>query len=122
MVKRRYKNVNHNGDSVGYHRVVAERVLGHTLPPRAVVHHVNDDSKDNRPDNLVICPNQSYHRIIHRRQRALEQSGNANYRLCQTCKKWDDPSSGMSLFRDVAYHKKCRADKTKENRRLGLWK
>lgn len=37
------------------HVVVAERALGHPLPPMAVVHHVNENPADNRNGNLCIC-------------------------------------------------------------------
>ena len=51
------------------HVLVAERALGKPLPKGAVVHHVNGIKSDNRPQNLVICPNEDYHRLLHKRQR-----------------------------------------------------
>lgn len=33
--------------------------------------HVNGDPQDNRPANLVICQDQSYHQLIHQWARAL---------------------------------------------------
>lgn len=51
------------------HIVVAERALGKPLPNGAVVHHVNLDTHDNRPCNLVICPDEAYHRLLHKRMR-----------------------------------------------------
>ena len=114
-----YKNVCRDGDSVGEHRVIAERILGKALPRGAVVHHVDGDKKNNVPENLVIFPNQSYHRIIHRRQRALEEGGNANYRLCRRCNKWDDPENDMHCFVDGAYHRKCEALNARNERLAG---
>lgn len=48
------------------HVAVAEKALGHPLPDGAVVHHVNENTTDNRNGNLVICENNSYHRFLHR--------------------------------------------------------
>jgi hypothetical protein len=59
-------------DAKGYvyeHILVCEKVLGKFLPPKAVVHHVDGNTKNNEPDNLVVCQNQSYHLLLHRRER-----------------------------------------------------
>jgi len=54
------------------HVVVAEKMLGRDLDGRhEVVHHLNGDKLDNRPENLLVCT-KSQHRILHR---ALEMIG-----------------------------------------------
>jgi hypothetical protein len=67
------------------HVLVAERALGKYLPPRAVVHHVNEQRPDNRPTNLVVCENQAYHLLLHARARVLEDH-HLGGKVCLTCK------------------------------------
>lgn len=101
------------------HRMIAERVLGYELPEKAVIHHVDGNRSNNENTNLVICENQKYHRMIHRRQEALVACGNANWLRCGVCKSYDDPNNLLvyphgSSFR--AYHRKCQSVLNKENR------
>lgn len=50
------------------HIVVAERALGRELRAGEVVHHINCDRTDNRPENLLICQI-GYHIQLHARMR-----------------------------------------------------
>lgn len=80
------------GDSGGYiyeHRAVAERALGKYLPATAVVHHVDDDGRNNDPSNLVICHDETYHKLLHRRQRAYDACGNPSAYRCHQCGGYD---------------------------------
>jgi len=126
--------VNHNGYlavSVNYkkklqHVLVAEEMLGHELPPGSVVHHIDGDRLNNDPKNLVICPSQAHHKLLHVQADALRLSGNSSFRKCAICKSYDDPSN-LSVYSHKRsgtryWHKKChslemakRAIKLKEN-------
>lgn len=48
------------------HRVVAEQILGRPLKPGEVVHHINRDKRDNRPENIMIFPSQADHARWHK--------------------------------------------------------
>jgi hypothetical protein len=58
------------------HILVAEKALGRTLnnygagnPNTEVVHHINGQKQDNKPENLLICTH-SYHTELHHRLEA----------------------------------------------------
>lgn len=57
------------------HHTVAELALGRQLLSTEVVHHVDEDKANNRPSNLVVCPDESYHRLLHARQKILDSGG-----------------------------------------------
>lgn len=57
-----------NGALVAEHRLIAEKALGKPLPKAAVVHHIDGNKQNNVNTNLVICSNQSYHTLLHKRE------------------------------------------------------
>lgn len=70
------------------HVLVAEAQLGRQLiKNKEVVHHINGDKSDNRPENLLVCT-KSQHRALHRQ---LETIG---YELIRR---------GLVVFRDGEY-------------------
>jgi hypothetical protein len=91
------------------HIVVAQRALGKPLPKGAEVHHVDEDKSNNAPCNLVVCPSNAYHQLLHVRTDALRACGNANFRRCCFCKVYDDPSNLSFIRGGRCYHKRCNA-------------
>ena len=107
-----YKITIRDGVRVREHVEVAERAIGRKLPLGAIVHHHDENTSNNVPSNLVICPDIAYHKLLHRRMRALAASGDANNRICSFCKRWDSPlnlregTGGGN--RRWTYHVECR--------------
>lgn len=111
------------GTSDGNHRnkrgsikrsiLVAEKALGKHLPIGAVIHHVNGIKNDDRPENLVICENQSYHHLLHERMKAKQATGDPHKRRCKLCKAWDIPDS-LKRTGDSWVHPKCNKEYHRE--------
>lgn len=92
------------------HRLVAETALGRPIDTKHPIHHVNGDKTDNRPCNLVVCEDTAYHELLHRRQRALDACGHADWVRCELCGEFDDPQKAdMWLSRKCpsARHRVC---------------
>lgn len=114
---RGYRIVYFNGRKVLEHIAVAESILGKKLPKGAEVHHVNRNRLDNRPENLVICPDIKYHKLLHVRMDALEACGNANYRKCPFCKGYDDTTNMVhNTAARYFYHRECRREYKRSRR------
>lgn len=65
-----------SANTIGYvleHRIVMEETLGRLLDRSEVVHHINGDPTDNRPENLDVTT-QSEHASSHgaKRERGLD--------------------------------------------------
>jgi hypothetical protein len=103
------------------HIAIAEAALGKPLPDGAEVHHVNEITTDNRPENLVICENRAYHRCLHARTRVLMAGGNPDIEgLCTNCQQVK-PLGSFSLHSNYSNGhrpicKQCRA-KIETNRK-----
>jgi hypothetical protein len=115
-----YIQTKKNGILKYEHVWVAEDILGKPLPPSACVHHANGKRSDNRPGNLVICPDLAYHNLLHRRINAKEATGNADYVLCAVCKEYDAPSNLVERkvnTRTRYHHRECINEYMRNQRR-----
>lgn len=55
------------------HRVLKENELGRLLDDDEIVHHVNNDKKDNRAKNLVVMNGKEHNRLHSTTGRTLEE-------------------------------------------------
>lgn len=98
----------HPRNTQGYvyeHTLMAERALGKFLPPQVPVHHF-PSIKDFT--HLVICQDQAYHMLLHKRMRALRACGHPNWRKCWICGNYDTSENLINTrFRNI-YHYLCR--------------
>lgn len=56
-----------NNQYVLQHRLVMERYIKRFLYPYEVVHHINENRKDNRIENLQLLSNRGEHNTIHKK-------------------------------------------------------
>ena len=59
------------------HRAVMERCIGAPIPPGMIVHHVNEDRTDNRPENLKLMTH-AEHSAHHNQKHPL-------VKRCEVC-------------------------------------
>ncbi len=106
VMKSGHISLHIRGRVVYEHVLVAEKALGKRLPKGAQVHHVDLNPANNTPTNLVICPNDAYHKLLHQRQAAMDACGNPNFRKCRHCKQYGPPVD-MFIRGTAAAHKEC---------------
>lgn len=99
------------------HILVASQAMGKPVPDYADVHHVNGDKTDNRPQNLVVC-SRSYHQILHKRTKALEETGDPNSVRCWLCHRWGGREQLSVPENGSPYHKDCAARYVRMRRKM----
>lgn len=71
-----YVKIMVNGRSTYEHVLLAEKALGRPLPKGAVVHHTGARHDNHGFCKLVICPDNAYHSLIHKRMKELGYENN----------------------------------------------
>lgn len=79
----------HGRKTLKLHRLIVEGLTGIRLNSDYEVHHVDGNRANNTPSNLVLCPNKTYHQLLHRRQEVQDAGYNPNtHHKCTDCEKF----------------------------------
>ncbi len=100
-------HLNKRKNYVREHILVAEKALDKYLPRDVVVHHVDEIRGNNKSNNLVVCENQKYHMLLHKRMRALKACGNPNAKKCRYCGD-HDLAGENDMSKNRREHNECR--------------
>lgn len=92
-IKKPEHHRSHTNGYVYEHIIIIEQILGKPLNSPHCVHHINGIKSDNLHSNLIVCENEAYHKILHKRQRSIKATGSPHYRHCWDCKTWKHKSS-----------------------------
>ena len=67
------------------HRELAQEILGRKLQTNEVVHHLDEDPRNNEPTNLVVLTRTAHNRLhlyLNQQRVILEKSRNENFENC----------------------------------------
>lgn len=77
--KSPYIQIRVGGERVYLHRHVWEQANGRKLREGEIVHHVNQDKRDNRPENLKVLSGRAAHLHVHNYHKNSQRDSSADY-------------------------------------------
>ncbi len=101
---------------VAEHRLVVEAAIGKPLRRSASVHHVDENRANNVGGNLLACDSEAYHKLIHKRLRAMAACGDPSAPRCRGCKSYHPRSDRTSECSTSARQREKRAKQQRDQR------
>ncbi len=103
------------------HRTVAEHALGRKLQGTERVHHIDYNKLNNQRSNLVICPDDSYHFLLHARQDCLNDGFSPDtHRFCTYHKQYELKEEFSFAKSWDGRHNMCRKATNESRQRTGV--
>ena len=82
-----------NDGCVYEHVIIAEKILGRPLSSEEVIHHKDENRKNNDPSNIMVFRTNEDHSRYHKQKSGLREMGDKTYTcdkiktLCEVCNK-----------------------------------
>ena len=96
-----YETKTINGKERPVHILLMEEILGRPLKENEVVHHINGDKRDNRPENLQVL-DRGKHTSLHKQGVAVSGASLEKMRAAQTGKQSTQRKLTSEQVRDIA--------------------
>ena len=92
------------GSHIYEYRLIAEQKIGRTLADNEIVHHINGDATDNRPENLEVMT-QSEHAKLHMRGDSNPNIKITDEQVRELRKLWPTRTSTRALAEQFGINK-----------------
>ena len=96
-----YETKTISGKERPVHILLMEEILGRPLKENEVVHHINGDKRDNRPENLQVL-DRGKHTSLHKQGVAVSGASLEKMRAAQSGKQSTQRRLTSELVRDIA--------------------